>query len=435
MMQVSALSFFIAATTVTMRVVARPMHAGINYSRYLEEIDATQADLDEWRGKFGSIALENGWMPNCEDGNADIQEEDLRQRIFLTKQSIESIQAANPDANFSIMSPFSALTDEEFHTHVLNAYVRSNSTQASSRRLRSDAAAVPMVDKSSEGMSLLKNIELFMKNLINAFRPASGSDSDSKITSGRQTGYNFLDINFRRPTKPPATSAPAPDLPPPTQFEQLTVSSDSIDWTTSKCMAPIQNQGSCGSCWAFATVSAVESAQCIANGGNELIKYSEQQLVSCDNQNGGCNGGFPIHAFDFVQQNGLCTENEYMYTAATGYSGICRKRCNAQNTGLTGYSRISGQNGLLKAIEQHPVIVAVASGNNVWKQYTGGVVASCGTRKPDHAVVAVGYDSTSIKIRNSWGTLWGEDGYMRLARSPSREGTCGVMLDMSTPQM
>lgn len=186
-------------------------------------------------------------------------------------------------------------------------------------------------------------------------------------------------------------------------------------------MAPIQSQGSCGSCWAFATVSVVESAQCIANGKTSLTKYSEQQLVSCNSQNWGCGGGAPEYALESVQQNGLCTEDSYPYTSDVGYAYSCSSSCNAHDTGLSGYSQLSGEDELLSTIDEHPVVVAVASGNNVWKQYTGGVVSSCDSWELDHAVVAVGYDSSSIKIRNSWGTYWGENGYIRLARSSSSE--------------
>lgn len=128
----------------TITVVARPMHAGIDYQRYLEEKDSAQADLDEWRTAFGDVAQKNGWMPVSEDRSADDQEEDLRQRIFLTKQNIASVQAANPDANFSIMSPFSAMTNDEFTTYVMNSYIRDNSTSSSgaaTRQLRSDTGS------------------------------------------------------------------------------------------------------------------------------------------------------------------------------------------------------------------------------------------------------------------------------------------------------
>ncbi|GMF14132.1 unnamed protein product [Phytophthora lilii] len=455
-MHTLTLSITIAAVVVmaaTTSVVARPMHAGIDYHRYLEEKDTVQAELDEWKSKFGDVAQKNGWMPVSEDRSADDQEEDLRQRIFLTKQSIAAVQAANPEANFSIMSPFSAMTNDEFNKYVLNSYIRGNSTGSgtkttTSRQLRSDASSnsvTDLINGSSDASSLIKTIESIFKNLIcglstNTAQPASDSSANvlSAGTSGSQATYKFSDFwdwRSHKPTPTPTTSAPATQpstTSSPAVTEDATVNSGSVDWSTSDCVAPIQSQGSCGSCWAFATVSAIESAQCIANGKTSLTKYSEQQLVSCDSQNWGCNGGAPVYAFEYVQ---LCTEDSYPYTSDIGYANSCSTSCNAQDTGIKGYSHLSGEDELLSAINEHPVVVAVASGNNVWKQYTGGVVASCDSSDLDHAVVAVGYDSSSIKIRNSWGTYWGEDGYIRLARSSSSEVTCGVTSDMSTPQM
>ncbi|OWZ13105.1 Cysteine protease [Phytophthora megakarya] len=428
------------------------MHAGIDYQRYLKEIDTTQADLDEWRNKYGDVAQKNGWIPVPEDRSAVDQEEDLRQRIFLTKQNIATVQSANPDANFSIMSPFSAMTNDEFNTYVLNSYIRGNSTQSGSgvttRQLRSAASSDSTISENSDGSSFIKSIESIFQLLIDGLQKSGtaqpATDSSANVlteSNGSEASYKFSDFwDWRpsRPTRAPITNAPATTQPAtssPSITEKDGDSSGSVDWSTTKCMAPIQSQGSCGSCWAFATVSAIESAQCIATGKTSLTKYSEQQLVSCDTQNWGCNGGAPVYALDYVQQNGLCTEDSYPYTSDSGYADSCDSSCNAQDPGLKGYSDLSDENELLSALDEHPVIVAVASGNNVWKQYTGGVVSSCDTDNLDHAVVAVGYDSSSIKIRNSWGTYWGEDGYIRLARSSSSGGTCGVTSDMSTPQM
>ncbi|KAL4138381.1 hypothetical protein PRIC2_001887 [Phytophthora ramorum] len=437
----------VAVLVTATPAVARPMHAGIDYHRYLEEKDTVQADLDEWKSKFGDVAQKNGWMPVSEDRSTDDQEEDLRQRIFLTKQNIATVQKANPDANFSIMSPFSALTDDEFNKFVLNSYVRGNSTSGSSsgtasRRLRSDASLdsfADVLDGSFDTASIMKTLGSVFQDLIGELTAGTvqpKTDSSANVLS-EGGAYDFW--HPEKWTRAPATNAPATAQPAttssPAATEEATVNSGSVDWSTSECVAPIQSQGACGSCWAFATVSTVESAQCIANGKTSLTKYSEQQLVSCDSQNWGCSGGAPVYAFEYVQQNGLCTEDSYPYTSDSGYADSCSSSCNSQDTGITGYSQLSGEDELLSAVNEHPVVVAVSSGNNVWKQYTGGVVSSCDTSDLDHAVVAVGYDSSSIKIRNSWGSYWGEDGYIRLARGSSSEGTCGVLSDMSTPQM
>ncbi|CAH0519243.1 unnamed protein product [Peronospora belbahrii] len=401
--------------STTSPATAHPLHAGIDYQKYLEAIDTTQADLDEWRSKYGEVAQKNGWWPVSKDRSADDQEEDLRQRIFLTKQSISAVQAANPNANFSIMTPFSAMTDTEFDTYVLNSYIGGNSVQSdrgtTKYQLRTATGTASTTDVNDKSSNTSRRRQFDQLQILGSSELAPGH------------------------TKSPTLTANTPVTDASSSSETTLNSSASVDWSTSECMAPIQNQGSCGSCWAFATVSAVESAQCIANGKSSLTEYSVQQLVSCDTRNWGCDGGILAYAFDFILQNGLCTEDSYPYTSSRGVENSCSSSCTSQDTGITGYSQLSGEAELLSAIDEHPIVVAVAAGNIVWKQYTGGLVSSCSSTQLDHAVVAVGYDSSSIKIRNSWGTNWGEDGYMRLARSSSGDGTCGMMLDMSTPQM
>lgn len=76
--------------------------------------------------------------------------------------------------------------------------------------------------------------------------------------------------------------------------------------------------------------------------------------------------------------------------------------------------------------------MAVAAGNNVFMNYTSGIITKsdhCPTRI-DHAIVAVGYgveDGVQYYIvRNSWGTGWGEDGYVRIGTDGGKFGVCGI---------
>ena len=80
---------------------------------------------------------------------------------------------------------------------------------------------------------------------------------------------------------------------------------------------PIQNQGSCGSCWAFNTVAVLESAYKMKY--NQTIKLSEQFLVDCDHTNNGCDGGWPTSSFAFAKTNGINSSSNYPYV---GYSVI-----------------------------------------------------------------------------------------------------------------
>ncbi|RHZ08032.1 hypothetical protein DYB31_006438 [Aphanomyces astaci] len=199
------------------------------------------------------------------------------------------------------------------------------------------------------------------------------------------------------------------------------------DWSTSKCNPPIANQGSCGSCWAFATIGTVETAHCIATG--ELLDLSEQQLVSCDKKNSGCNGGNPSPAIDWMQQ-GVCTEESYPYTSGkSSQSGTCQTSCTKKQLTIGKTKKTSGESSLMTVLESQPATVAVESGNAVWRNYKSGIVSQCPGGQSDHAVIAVGYGTSTgdyFKIKNSWGTQWGDNGYMYLKRGMSGKGMCNV---------
>uniref|UniRef100_H3GSN6 Peptidase C1A papain C-terminal domain-containing protein n=1 Tax=Phytophthora ramorum TaxID=164328 RepID=H3GSN6_PHYRM len=208
------------------------------------------------------------------------------------------------------------------------------------------------------------------------------------------------------------------------------------DWTDSGCVVAVKNQGQCGSCWAFAAVASLESAVCLA--GRPLTPLSEQQLLDCDEASYACQGGFPGDALNFIQHTGgVCTEEGYPYVSGdTGDRDTCQtSSCTPEAVAIRKVVSVpESETGLLQAISGRPVTVGVAAGNPTWKQYKGGVVSSCTSTDLDHAVLAVGYGggngtSPFFKIKNSWGTQWGESGYIRLKRGAGTgsSGTCGII--------
>lgn len=95
---------------------------------------------------------------------------------------------------------------------------------------------------------------------------------------------------------------------------------DNYEWNSLGVVTPVKNQGSCGSCWTFSTVGAMEAHWNILGKGKNLI-FSEQQLVDCAGafDNHGCNGGLPSHAFEYIRYQGALELSEnYKYTAKTG---------------------------------------------------------------------------------------------------------------------
>jgi len=209
----------------------------------------------------------------------------------------------------------------------------------------------------------------------------------------------------------------------------------SIDWRTSNAVTPIKDQGQCGSCWAFSATGSMEGAW-VLQGGHTLVSLSEQQLNDCSDAygNAGCNGGLMDYAFEYVIANGgICAESAYPYK---GVDATCVKTCENVVT-ISGYKDIpSGdETSLLNAVGSvGPVSVAIEADQIGFQFYSSGVFSSsCGTNL-DHGVLAVGYGTTGTQnywiVKNSWGTSWGETGYIRMIRDKNQ---CGISLAASYP--
>jgi C1A family cysteine protease len=222
----------------------------------------------------------------------------------------------------------------------------------------------------------------------------------------------------------------------------------SVDWVSNGGVTPVKNQGQCGSCWSFSTTGALEGAH--YNKVGKLVSFSEQQLVDCDNlKNGGrdhgCNGGLMDNAFSWISKNGgLCSEGDYPYVSGTTQTGgTCNTKCTIVKTSnVVEYVDVnpSSDDAMMSAIAQQPVAIAIQADQKEFQLYKSGVfTGACGT-KLDHGVLTVGYGSQGAEdyylVKNSWGTTWGNGGYILLGRGKqynNGDGQCGMLLEGSYP--
>ena len=209
---------------------------------------------------------------------------------------------------------------------------------------------------------------------------------------------------------------------------------DAIDWRDHGIVGAVRNQGQCGSCWAHAAVETIESL--VAQKTEKLVELSVQSLVSCDKVDSGCSGGLPDNAYTFVRRHGLPAEDNYPYTSGSGGDdGSCHDTSvyAVSPATVTGFKDVpqNDEEVLRSVISEHPVSVAVDA--TKWQFYHGGVFnhEDCGKRL-NHAVQIVGYnqDGKYYIVRNSWGTTYGEDGYIRVVMD---HDMCGISQSASFP--
>jgi len=218
--------------------------------------------------------------------------------------------------------------------------------------------------------------------------------------------------------------------PPPTtsngveqRFTGFGTVPDKLEWNDKKAVTQIKDQGQCGSCWAFATTGVVESWWFIHNGFTGTVAdLSSQQLVDCSKDTCyGCQGGWPYKALEYVSQKGLCATGAYPYTARDGQCKDSSCTPVVPAGALKGYLNVSGEPGILQALQDGPVSVLVEADTSAFQFYHSGVLdsPSCG-HQIDHAILATGYGALGGKnywnVKNSWGVGWGDKGYVKIVR-------------------
>lgn len=207
--------------------------------------------------------------------------------------------------------------------------------------------------------------------------------------------------------------------------------SASVNWERKGAVTPVKNQEECGSCWAFSATGSLEGLYYLNH--SHLLSFSEQQIVDCDTQCEGCNGGWTSLALNYTAQYGSELEKIYPYK---GEDGKCKYNANlAIHVNPSGYSCVEPKSvfQMMAAVMEQPVSIAVEADQSAWQLYESGIIdGSCGDNL-DHGVLITGYDnkSQSWTVKNSWGSDWGEEnGYIYINMDPSSNdgyGVCGIL--------
>lgn len=225
---------------------------------------------------------------------------------------------------------------------------------------------------------------------------------------------------------------------------------ENVDWTAEGAVTIPQDQCLCGGCWAYASVGSMEGLHMIRNG--ELVNLSVQQVLDCSKRvmrhkgdvqviiGKGCSaGGQLYHAYDYAKNHGLMTAKAY--PSRLLWHGKCRSREKDVVLKIDDYNYVnSNEKALMRAVAKQPVAVPIDvcpylrgfKGDGIIEYHNCRPAADGDRGARSHAVLVVGYGTDEEgnkfwKIKNSWGTWWGDGGFAKLRRGVAdKNGVAGI---------
>lgn len=276
----------------------------------------------------------------------------------------------------------------------------------------------------------MENIEKHKKTFIERYYEVEAHNASGNLTYTLEVNafshLTYQELNQQKTgyIHPPDELSKDESKPIPSRSSRVRTPED-FDWrNTPKVVRPVQNQATCGSCWAFAAIAAIEGQMAIRK--KLYDKLSEQEIIECVTSNGrllGCNGGSDDAAYDHVRVfKGDTT------AAFNPYLGVTAGRCNVRTPRAPG-SAIRSRYHLPTKNETYMREILYSNGplyvilhvSNEFYSYKSGIYQDsrnlCALQEPNHAVLLVGYGiENGIDfwiLKNSWGTDWGEKGFVR----------------------
>jgi len=196
-----------------------------------------------------------------------------------------------------------------------------------------------------------------------------------------------------------------------------------FDWRDSAGVTPVKDQRSCGSCWAFGALGALEAMAKIY--GEKELDLSEQQILSCRAYGWGCDGGWMSYAYELFRDFGSVSEECMPYHANDTdpcIQGLCEVFAK-----ITGWTPVANNVDAIKtALFTGPVSCAMTVYNDFFS-YSGGCYEHIGFEPANHAILLIGWNDTLCGGdgawigKNSWGTGWGMGGYFYI-----KYNTCNI---------
>ena len=250
--------------------------------------------------------------------------------------------------------------------------------------------------------------------------------------------------------------------PAPTSFPSTNYPTD-LDWSTDNnpsgksVLVDVKDQGICGSCYSFSGISVIESLMIregYVSNPSSWKGLSEQEVINCmdDNRarfgpfvNHGCNGGWPSNIFLYgTVREHITGADSHPYTSGNnrvvgscftdGWPvsyGVNSEFTNDFVPGKCFVTKMGDEEQLKKALYHHgPVAVVMDTSSREFQLYRNGIldISDCSTTSLNHAMTLVGYGEENgvkyWKVRNSWGSWWGDDGYFKIVRDGSN--ACGI---------